>query len=274
MHNGLTFNFNYTYSKNIGDDGTYRSGFNIPSTAISGGTKAYNADRIDRSWTAISIPHIIHAYGVYQLPFGKDKIGGSSMLVRTLAGGWQFSAIYSYSSGTPLAVTWSGSTGTTLPGQGQAMPDVASGFSGALRIKGKYGSGPNGYNTCNLGVAKLGVTGCPAKIQYLDPTGFATPANVSTVSGQAQYLIGNAPRTLPYGVRNPYTWNVDSGLHRSFPLFHEGWNFVFEADCLNVWNHVTFGGPSASWSSGSTTFGTIASASGNRDWQFAGHINF
>jgi hypothetical protein len=273
MHNGLTFNFNYTYSKNIGDDGTYRSGFNIPSTAISGGTKAYNADRIDRSWTAISIPHIIHAYGVYQLPFGKDKIGGSSMLVRTLAGGWQFSAIYSYSSGTPLAVTWSGSTGTTLPGQGQAMPDVASGFSGALRIKGKYGSGPNGYNTCNLGVAKLGVT-CPAKIQYLDPTGFATPANVSTVSGQAQYLIGNAPRTLPYGVRNPYTWNVDSGLHRSFPLFHEGWNFVFEADCLNVWNHVTFGGPSASWSSGSTTFGTIASASGNRDWQFAGHINF
>ena len=273
MHNGLSFNVNYTYSKNIGDDGTYRSGFDIPSSAISGGTKSYKQDKIDRSWTALSIPHIIHAYGVYQLPFGKDKIGSNNAAVRWLAGGWQFSGIYTFNSGTPLAVTWTGSTGTTLPGQGQAMPDKNASFSGPLRVHGKFGSGPNGYNTCNLGINALGQTGC-TKIQYLDSGGFATPANISTVSGQPQYLIGNAPRTLPYGARNPYTWNVDAGLRRSFPLFKEGWNFVFEADCLNVWNHVTFGSPSATWSAGSTSFGTIASASGNRDWQFAGHINF
>jgi hypothetical protein len=153
------------------------------------------------------------------------------------------------------------------------MPDMNPSFtSGALRINNKFGSGPNGYNTCNLGINKLGQTGCN-KIQYLDSNGFSTPANVSTVSGQAQYLIGNAPRTLPYGVRNPYTWNVDSGLRRTFPI-HESLQLVFEADALNVWNHVTFGSPSASWSSGSSTFGTITSASGNRDWQFAGHLNF
>ncbi len=269
MHNGLTFNFNYTYSKNIGDDGTYRSGFPLSSNAISHGTRAYKQDAIDRSWTAISVPHIIHAYGVYQLPFGKGSLGGDNAAVRWLAGGWQFSSIYTFSSGTPLAVTWSGATGTTLPGQGQAMPDINPSFSGSLRQNGKWGSGPNGYNTCNLGIG----SGC-AKIQYLNPNAFATPQNISPVSGQAQYLIGNAPRTRAYGVRNPYTWNVDAGLRRSFPLVKEGWNFVFEADCLNVWNHVTFGGPSASWSSGSSTFGTITSASGNRDWQFAGHINF
>ncbi|HVU45554.1 MAG TPA: carboxypeptidase-like regulatory domain-containing protein, partial [Terracidiphilus sp.] len=45
MHNGLTFNINYTYSKNLGDDGTYRSGYNIPANAISGGTRAYKQDR-------------------------------------------------------------------------------------------------------------------------------------------------------------------------------------------------------------------------------------
>jgi hypothetical protein len=272
MHNGLSFNANYTYSKNLGDDGTYRSGFDLPSNAISNGTRSYKQDRIDRSWTAISIPHIIHAYGVYELPFGKGKIGGDNFLINAVAGGWQFSGIYSYSSGTPLAPTWSGSTGTTLPGQGQAMPDMNSGFSGPLRINGKFGSGPNGYNTCNLGINALGQTGC-TKIQYLTPSGFSTPQNISTVSGQAQYLIGNAPRTLPYGVRNPYTWNVDSGLRRTFPI-KESLAFVFEADCLNVWNHVTFGSPSASWASGSSTFGTISSASGNRDWQFAGHLNF
>ncbi len=271
MHNGLTFNVNYTYSKNLGDDQTFRSGYDIPSGAISGGTRSFKQDRMDRSLTAISRPHLIHAYGVYQLPFGKGKIGGDSMLVRAIAGGWQFSGIYTYSSGTPVAVTWSGSSGPSL---GTAMPDLASGFSGPLRIKGKYGSGPNGYNTCNLGVAPLGVT-CPAKIQYLDTTAFAAPANLSPVgTSSPSYAIGNAPRTLAYGARNPYTWNVDSGLRRSFPLVHEGWNFVLEADCLNVWNHVTFGNPSASWSTPSSTFGTITSASGNRDWQFAGHITF
>jgi len=272
MHNGLTFNINYTFSKNVGDDGTFRSGFDLPANAISGGTKAYKADKIDRSWTSISIPSIVHAYGVYQLPFGKGKIGSNSMLVRTLAGGWQFSGIYSYSSGTPMAISWSGASGTTLPGQGTAMPDINPGFSGPERINGKFGSGPNGHNTCNLGINALGQTGCK-KIQYLDWTGFKQPNDISSVSGQSQFLIGNAPRTRAYGVRNPYTWNVDAGLRRSIPL-HEGVNFVFEADCINVWNHVNFGSPSASWSNNSSTFGTISSASGNRDWQFAGHINF
>jgi hypothetical protein len=41
-----------------------------------------------------------------------------------------------------------------------------------------------------------------------------------------------------------------------------------------VWNHVTFGNPSSAWANNSSTFGTISSASGNRDWQFAGRIKF
>ena len=276
MHNGLSFNLNYTYSKNLGDDGTFRSGYDIPANAISGGTKAYKQDRIERAPTTISTPHIVHAYGVYQLPFGKGKIGDSSMLVRTLAGGWQFSGIYSYTSGTPLAVTWSGSSG---PSVGQAMPDMNGSFSGPLRINGKYGSGPKGYNTCNLGINALGQTGCQ-KIAYLDSGGFKQPNDISpfdpvTGGSQPQYLVGNAPRSLVYGARNPYTWNVDAGLRRSFPLHLESAEFVFEADCINVWNHVTFSAPGAAW--GSSTFGTIGGVSnspGPRDWQFAGHINF
>ena len=268
MHNGLTYNINYTFAKNVGDDGTYRTGFDLPANSISHGTQAYKQNRIDRSWTAISIPHTIHAYGVYQLPFGEGKIGSNSTAVRWLAGGWQFSGIYTYSSGTPMAATLSGLTTTTqgnFPLQGQAMPDLNSSFSGPARINGKFGSGPNGFQAANLG-----------KVSYIDVNSFAQPQNISTVSGQPQYLIGNAPRTLAYGVRNPYTWNVDAGLRRTFPI-HEDLSFTFEADCINVWNHVTFSSPNASWASGSTTFGTItgvASNPGPRDWQFAGHITF
>jgi hypothetical protein len=262
MSHGLTFTVNYTYAKNLGDDGTFRSGFDIPQADISNGTQSWKMDRIDRGWTAISMPQIVHAFGVYQLPFGKGRLGGNSMLTRAIAGGWQFSNIYSYSSGTPVAVTWSGATGTTLVGQGQAMPDLSSSFSGSARINGSYGKGPNGTQYANL-----------KTVPYINVSAFATPQNIST-SSTAQYLIGNAPRTAPYALRNPGTQDLDASLHRTFPLHWENMNFVFEADCLNVWNKNTFSGPTATWASGSTSFGTVTSASGARDWQFAGHFNF
>ncbi len=276
MSHGLTFNFNYTFSKNIGDDGSYRSGYAIPAGALSNGTKsnstAWKQDRIDRSWTVISIPNKINAFGVYQLPFGKGHIGSDSRLVRWAAGGWQLSGIYTFSQGTPMTVTWSGCSATTYPGQGQCMPDLNPNYTSAsVRMNGKWGKGPAGYNTCNLGINALGQTNCKA-IPYIDVNSLQAPPSISTVSA-AQLLIGDAPRTKAWGLRNPYTWNFDSGLRRTFPI-HDSLNFVFEADCLNTFNHVTFGGPSASWSSGSAAFGTIGGASGNRDFQFAGHINF
>ena len=278
MSHGLTFNVNYTFSKNIGDDGSFRSGFNIPAGAVSNSTKAWRQDRIDRSLTVISIPNSLHAFGVYQLPFGKGHIGNDSRLVRWAAGGWQISGIYVINQGTPTAATWSGCASATYPGQGQCMPDLNPNYtSKSNRINGKWGSGPNGFNTCNLGINALGQTGCKA-IQYVDPNSFQQPQDIAApaavTAGSHQYLIGNAPRTLPYGTRNPYTWNVDSGLRRTFPI-HESVNFVFEADCLNVWNHVTFGGPGGSF--GSATFGTITGVSSTypaRDFQFAGHLNF
>jgi hypothetical protein len=264
LSHGLTFNVNYTYAKNIGDDGTFRSGFDIPSSAISGGARSWKMDRIDRSWTVISIPQSLHAFGVYELPFGKGHFGNDSRAVRWLAGGWQLSGIYTYAAGTPMAVIWSGCNGAV----GQCMPDLNASSSAFAhhnaRINGSFGKGANGYQAANLG-----------KMQYIDPTAFATPSNVSSVS-TPQYLIGNAPRTKPLNLNNPGTWDIDSGLRRTFPI-HERLNFVFEADCLNTTNHVTFSGPNVNWSQGSTSFGTvggIANSPAPRDWQFAGHINF
>jgi hypothetical protein len=265
MSHGLAFNVNYTFGKNLGDDGPYRDGYNLPAAAISHGTRSYKQDRIDRSWTTISAPSTLHAYAVYQLPFGKGGLGADNLLVRWLAGGWQISGIYQFNQGAPMQITWSGCTATNCPAQGQNMPDMASGYSGSARMNGSYGKGPNGYQFASLG-----------KVQYVDPTAFATPQNVSTIS-TAQYLIGNAPRTAPYGIRNPNNWDLDTGVRRSFPLHWESAEFVFEADCLNTWNNVIFSNPTATWSSGSTSFGTVTGLASNynpRDWQFAGHINF
>ena len=266
--NGLSFNINYTYSKNVGDDGPFRTGFDLPAAAISNNIQNWKQNRIDRSWTTISTPQSLHAFGVYQLPFGRGHLGGgSSLLVRSLISGWQFSGIYTYASGTPFADVWNGcGTGNAnSPGQGQCMPDLNPSYLGRnARTNSSYGSGPHGFQAANLGT-----------VQYVDVNAFQQPKNVSTVSS-AQYLIGNAPRTRPWNLNNPGSQNLDTALRRSFGLPRE-MALVFEVDCLNTWNKVTFAGPSAIWSANSATFGTIgglAAGTNPRDFQFAGHFNF
>jgi hypothetical protein len=279
VSHGLTFNLNYTYSKNVGDDGPFRSGFAVPAAAISGGGHAWSQDRMDRSFSTINQPQTINAFGVYQLPFGN----GGSLWRRELLGGWKLSGIYTYRSGTPVLITWGGTctTGTgssaTYPGQGQCMPDLSGAVTNA-RKNGSYGTGPNGTVACNLGIAPIGAT-CP-QIQYIDVNAFKTPVNVSTAltnpttPGPAQYLIGNAPRTRALNLSGPGTQNMDAAVKRSFPLFRES-SFTFEADCANVWNKVTFNNPSGGWTPGSSTFGGVGGASSNpRAWQFAGRFSF
>jgi hypothetical protein len=264
MRHGLNFNLNYTFAKNVGDDGTFRSGFAIPSAAISGGGggHAWKMDRIDRSLTADDITHTLHAFGVYQLPFGAGGIGNGSRAVRWLAGGWQLSSIYSHTTGNPLAITTSGCDGSI----GECMPDLNPASLGhSARINGSWGKGPNGYQASELG-----------KVQYINPAAFATPRNISSFSGSPEYLIGSAPRTGAYGLTGPSVWDWDAGVRRTFPI-HENLAFIFEADCIDLWNHVNFSVPSSSnlnWSANSTSFGTVTGASDNRDWQFAGHVSF
>jgi hypothetical protein len=266
---GLNFNINYTYSKNIGDDGTFRSGFNIPTAALSGGGQNWHQDRIDRSWTTTSVPQNLHAFGVWNLPFGKGHMGGNNWAGRTLAGGWQLSGIYTYSSGSPMAVTSGTCTGTNFPNQGQCMPDLVPGATSA-RIKGSFGTGPNGTTTCNLGLVK----GC-VPITYIDQTKFKNPTNISPISSSPIYLIGNSPRTQALNLRNPGAQDFDAALHRSFGLPKDIGTFVFEVDCINVWNKVTMNGPAVNYPvSGFGTIGGVSGSPGPRDFQFAGHLNF
>ena len=262
---GLTFNFNYTLSRNIGDDGTFRSGFDIPAAALSGNARSYHMDRIDRGPTTVQTPHVVHAYGVYQLPFGKGHMGGGNFIGRALTSGWQVSAIYTYANGTPAAVTYAG---CTTPLQGQCMPDLNPNYPGNnARINGHFGTGPGGRNACNLGVG----TGCTA-VPYFDKNGFQAPNRISPTTVAPLNLIGNSPRTEPLYLTNPGSQNLDTSLRRNIAL-SDRIGIVIEADCLNTFNHTIFSAPNAIY--GNAAFGTISSTANNpRDFQLAGHFNF
>ncbi|WP_263411522.1 carboxypeptidase regulatory-like domain-containing protein [Terriglobus tenax] len=259
MSRGLTFNFNYTWSKNIGNDGTFRSGFAIPQAAISRGTQNWAQDRIDRSVTTISSPHAFHAYGVWKLPVGKNGYGGNNLVTRTLLSDWQLSSIFTYYSGTPVAVTSGLCTTANNPLQGQCMPDLNPSYSGSGRLSGGYGKG-SGSTACNLGV------GCTS-VKYLDTNAFTAPLTNGSV-----YLLGNAPRTQAYGMKNPAQLSLDAAVRRTIPI-HDAINFQFEVTASNVMNHPTLGNPNAVW--GTTAFGQISSISNTpRSFQLAGHLNF
>lgn len=253
---GLNYTLNYTYSKNLGDDNTFRSGFDIPAAAMSNNV-AYHQGRIDRSFTTVAVPQDLALYGVYALPFGQAGFGRDHFLVRALASGWQFSGIFTYLSGVPLAVTYGG---CTAPLQGQCMPDVNPTFSGPARQNGSWGK--------HITAANLGA------IQYVNSNAFSTPNTYPTSGPTAINKIGDAPRSAALNLWNPSHYELDTSLQRTFDIVRERLQFVFHVDCLNVPNKVTFGGISTAWGPGSTTFGTVGSASGNRDFQFAGRLVF
>jgi hypothetical protein len=279
LSHGLTLNLNYTYSKNLDDAGTMRSGWAIPGNLLLNG-KSWKANRIDRSISANSVPQNLAIYGVYNLPFGKGGIGNDSWLVRNLAGGWTFSSVFTYISGTPLLITSSSCTTSFQPGAGTCMPDINPSFTGkTIRTNGSWGKGVtaatlgsksylNGY----VATASAGAGGVVS--------GTTTPIPCTSASGpfcnSGNFMFGDAARVMSFGgLRNPSVYNMNASIRRSFNLTPERVKFIFAVDCQNVTNKVTFGGIGVSINA--ANFGaptTATSNTGSRDFQFSGRLNF
>jgi hypothetical protein len=275
QYKGLSYTVNYTYSRNIGDDGTSRSAFPVPAAASSNGVAIAGNNRADRDLVATDTPQILNIYGLDQLPFGKGHIGGDNFLVRTLASGWSVSGIFTYDSGNPMLVVGSG---CTTPSSGTCMPDLVPGRANNIRINGGYsghGVTAQNYNT----------------VRYLDPTAFTLP-NVFPLPANAIQCpvppgsctppvpvtkIGDAPRSS-LNLWSPSHYNLDMSVRRSFNLSPERVKFEFDADCFDVTNKVTFNFGSSNtqtWSTASTSnFGELQGYSGNRRFQFGGRITF
>jgi hypothetical protein len=259
---GLSYTLNYTYSKNVGDDGTTRSAFAVPAAASSNGQAIPGNNRADRDLTTIDTPQILNIYGLGKLPFGKGHIGGDNFLVRNILGGWAASGIFSYDSGNPILVI---ATGCTTPSSGTCMPDLVPGMKNQIRQNGSWGKGITGANL--------------AAVKYLNsaaftlPNAFPLPSN-ATSKAVAITKIGDSPRTN-LNLWSPSHYNLNASVRRSFNITPERVRFIFQADCSDVTNKVTFGGINTTWSaSSSSTFGEVTSVSGNRDFQFSGRISF
>jgi Carboxypeptidase regulatory-like domain/TonB dependent receptor-like, beta-barrel len=140
---GLTVNFNYTYSRTE-DNLAARTGYDFA-----------------QDW-AVGVndqPHIWNAMVVYNVPFGaQGKPGSENAFVRAIVKDWQISGITQFRSGRPL-----GSIGAAcnLPSAGNCYADYNPDFTGSVRINGDYGDGD--------------VLG-PTPPTYIDRAAFQSPA--------------------------------------------------------------------------------------------------
>ncbi len=97
--------------------------------------------------------------------------------------------------------------------------------------------------------------------KWFDTTAYASPA---------PYSFGNGSRTEP-DLRNPGTISFDSVMSRWQPI-HERLRLQFRAELYNILNHPNLGAPSAGITS--STYGQIASKSGNRTVTMALRLEF
>jgi len=265
LAHGLTMMLNYTFSKSLDNAGTFRAGYAIPANVSADG-KAYAQGKADYSLSTFDQRQDLKGTATYDLPFGRGHIGGDNAIVRSLAGGWRLSGIFTYIGGNPLAIIQNTCTNNSV-GE-QCMPALTEGFTGSARQNGGWGHGATRDTLSSL--------------QYINPAAFTLTGTTGTLANP--YVIGNAARTAPYGLRGPGNYNIDSSIRRTFDLWNkENMKFVLEASAFNTGNHVWFGSTSPNGAGGaigqslggSSTFGAVTGQSNNpRQYQFAGHVTF
>ena len=232
---GLYFLTSYTWSKTMNDSGgTINFIYGAPRSA-------YN---LHQEWSPSSndTENVFSGVVVYDLPFGRGHAFGNTRLSDLLVGGWRFSGIFQYSTGTPI-----GPVGApcTVPYAGNCYADY--GTSQVARINGAYGS----QRVQNRNAV------------YLNRAAFANPAPFS---------FGNTPRTAPDGLRNPGNAEEDISLGKDFHLV-ERLTFRLQGDAFNVLNRVIVGGLDTNL--GDATFGQFGGqANAPRKLQLEGYIRF
>jgi hypothetical protein len=229
--NGLQGQVSYTFEKCMTNDDGYYGTWGAATQAGPSGNywqDLYNPNG-DYARCYWDTTHVLSAYAVYELPFGRGKQFGHDLpkAVDAAVGNWSINPIISWHSGFPLSLYGASNSGTGSP---ENRPDCI---------------GPVSYPK----------TVSPQGIQWFSPSSFANAAPGT---------FGNCPAQGP--VIGPGYVDADISLQKNFPI-NERMRLQFRADFLNAFNHPNFGVPNDSCCTG--TFGVSSTTQDARQLQFA-----
>jgi hypothetical protein len=228
---GVSFNLAYTYGKS-NDNGT------------SYETILPNAFDNSFMWGPSTFDHreVWQMTGLYSLP----ALAGANHMVRSVAGGWQVSAVYIYQSGSDFAIgTTTDYAGVNLAGTNEYWVQNAP-----IQYTDQYSQG-----------------GTSA-----DPNYYFQP---KTSSGSAVFTApplgtfnSQKVRDIYYG---PGSWNLNTALFKNFHI-HEKMAVQLRWEQYDTLNHPNWNAPNTTPTSAS--FGKITGKTGNRDQQLALRFSF
>jgi hypothetical protein len=258
---GLYFQANYTFSKNLTD--TVGTSQQLFEPYLLNERPELDKQRADFDQT-----HVFNFNGIYQLPFGKGRMflnqGG---LIDKIFGGFELSGLLQTSTGSPI--TFIDTRGTLNRGarSGRQTPfsnltnDEIRALSGVFEANGRiYFINPSVINP---------TTGQAS-------TGYINPSNANTTfAGQAFFNVGpgqtgNVARTL---INGPRQFNVNAALLKNIS-FSESIRVQLRMEAFNLFNNVSFFNNTQFANINSATFGQITSAAAARQIQFAARFEF
>ncbi|HET9307740.1 MAG TPA: hypothetical protein VFO46_17100 [Candidatus Sulfotelmatobacter sp.] len=195
----LNLTLAYTYSHSI-DDSSSR----FDSTFVN----SYDL-RQTRASSVFDERHMLNIAWVYDLPFFKN-----SGLKHTLLGGWQWSGIETFASGTPLSVF-----NATAYGDNAGVGNGVGSSSFADRSGNPKANIPSESDLSSTGYSEFA----------LSPSAYALPTGLT---------FGNSGRD---SVNNRRRLNFDMGILKHFAI-KEGKLFEFRVEAFNVFNHTEWAG--------------------------------
>jgi hypothetical protein len=193
---GLQLNFAYTYSHSIDDsssrgDNGYVDTFNLAANRASS-----NFDQ----------RHALNFGYVWDIPLFRNP-----GLANKVLGGWQFSGITTFSTGSPFSVIF---------------PTDNAGVGNGLAYGGNAGSRPDLVGDPGSGIVQVPLAGFGPLL--FNPNAFAAPRGLT---------FGTAGRNI---LNNPNRTNFDMALFKHFAIT-ERVGFEFRAEAFNIFNHTQWG---------------------------------
>jgi hypothetical protein len=223
----LQVNGSYTYGHSIDDSSSrYDAGF----------VNSYDPGS-SRASSSFDVRHMVDAGYIYDLP----SFQGQPAVTRTILGGWQYSGIFTFATGTPFSVI---NTANYPDNAGIGFNSNISAGSYADLIGNPRANIVNDAATAVQGYANL----------LYNPAAYAAPQGLT---------FGDSGRN---SLRNPERWNFDMAMFKHFPI-KESMAFEFRAEAFNIFNHTEWApingdAGSASYNGGPASLTNMASCYG------------
>jgi hypothetical protein len=223
----------YTFSKAINQDDDEEAGGNYGGFITTGNVLWPNPAYMyrNKALAGYDRPQNLQLYGIYGLPFGKNKKWANEGMLAKAAGGWQVNWVLSTYSGPPLTLAYSGAI--NAPGDQQTADQW-----GPIDILGNAGATSGTGTTC-----------APTNLSchYFNPSAFApVPTN--------QIRFGTTGRNI---IRGPGLFNLDTSVFRDFSI-RENIKLQIRAEMFGTTNTPHLAAPGLD-PTNTATFGVITS---------------